>query len=255
MKRIATVLVVLLAFGAAKLKFEQSLDAQYRAEFFRGAKIDLNLREQLGQVGFIAALSGFRAVIADGLYLTAFSAFENMQWGRLVLLFNNITTLQPRMLQYWNEAAWHTGYNAAAAALDDPFQPREALRIKAEREYWRIGRDFLERGIRNNPDHYLLYDSLGTLLRDKFKDHCAAAKAFAKAGECKDAMGYEKRFAAYELAQCPGKEREAYELLLKYYNMGEDQRLPTLLKQLGRLQELLKIPQNQRVYIPPEKHQ
>jgi len=253
-KRVVTGLVILLAFGAAKLRFEQSLDAEYKAEFFRGAKIDLSVREQVGQVGFIAALSGFRAVIADGLYLTAFNAFANMQWGRMVLLFNNVTTLQPRMIQYWNEAAWHMAYNAATAAREDPFQPKESLRIKAEREYWKLGRDFLERGIRNNPDHYQLYDTLGTLLRDKFKDHCAAAEAFAKAAECKDALGYEKRFAAYEMAECPGKEREAYELLLKYYNLGEGERLPTLLKYLGRLQEALHIPQNQRVYIQPEKH-
>jgi hypothetical protein len=60
-----------------------------------------------------------------------------------------------------------------------------------------------------------------------------------------------RRFAAYMLADCPGHEREAYERLLKYYQMGEDERLPTLLTKLAELQEKLSVPPDQRIYTPP----
>jgi hypothetical protein len=65
---------------------------------------------------------------------------------------------------------------------------------------------------------------------------------------------YVHRFAAYELAQCPGHEREAYEILRAFYLRSEDEHLPTLLKWLDRLQEKLSIPPAERVYNPvPEK--
>jgi hypothetical protein len=79
---------------------------------------------------------------------------------------------------FWDMASWHMAYNASVAAREDKNQPREALRIKAEREYWKVGEDFLLRGIQNNPDHALLYDRLGMVYRDKFKDHQKAFEAY-----------------------------------------------------------------------------
>ena len=53
-----------------------------------------------------------------------------------------------------------------------------------------------------------------------------------------------KRFAAYELSYCEGREREAYERLHQLYNMGEDERLPTLISRLKFLENQLNIPQD-----------
>jgi len=63
---------------------------------------------------------------------------------------------------------------------------------------------------------------------------------------------YLKRFASYEMAQCPGREREAYERVRQYYLMGEQERLPTLLKTLRILQEKLDIPPGEKIAIPPK---
>ncbi len=248
------VIALLLAFGAAKLKFEQRLTEAHRAAFFHGAQLTLDLRQQIGQLGFLAALSGFRSMVADLLWIQAHTAWENTEWGRMALLLNNVTTLQPRNLMFWDMAAWHMAWNASVAAREDKKQPREALRIKAQREYFELGKDFLIRGIKNNPDRYLLYDRLGLLYREKFQDHCKAAEQFEKAASFPDAPEYEHRFAAYEWAECPGHEREAYERLLALYNKGESERLPTLLSKLRTLQEKLNIPADQRVDIPPEKN-
>lgn len=251
-RRHVFVAVVLLAFGAAKLPVEKRLTAEHRAAFFHGAKLNLGLRQEIGQLGFLAALSGFRALVADLLWIQAHVAWENTQWGRMALLFNNATALQPRNTMFWDMAAWHMAWNASVAAMQDPRQPREALRRKAQREYFEMGRDFLERGIANNPDKPALYERLGWLLADKFQDHCGAAAAYRKAAAFPDAMGYVKRFAVYELAKCPGHEREAYEGLLALYKQGQSQWLPTLLRQLQGMEEKLNVPAEQRVYIPPE---
>src|SRR5947207_3521365 len=118
------VLVALLLFGAARLPFEEQLLQAHRAAYFHGAKVNLDLREQIGQLGFLAALSGFRSLVADMLYIDAHAAWERTEWGRMALLFQNVTTLQPRVLLFWDTAAWHMAWNASHAAREDPKQPR-----------------------------------------------------------------------------------------------------------------------------------
>lgn len=250
-RRLVIVFFALLIFGALKLRFEEALEARQRAAFFHGAKLNLSLSEQIGQMGFLAALSGFRALVADALYIRAHAAWERTEWGRMKLDFDAVTALQPRCLLFWDQAAWHMAFNASVAAYDNPKQPREALRLKAQREYWKLGEDYLLRGIANNPDRPLLYDRLGFLYREKFKDHCKAAEAYRQCAAQPKAPQYAERFHAYELAQCPGHEREAYELLLSLYQRGEDERLPTLLRWLGHLQEKLNVPAEKKVDTSP----
>jgi hypothetical protein len=247
------VAIILLGFGAIKLPLERRLAQEHRAAFFHGEKLNLDLRQQIGQLGFIAALSGFRAVVADLLWIQAHAAWERTEWGKMALILENVTALQPRNVMFWDLAGWHMAWNASAAAIQDKTQPREALRIKAQREYFQLGRDFLERGIANNPDKYVLYERLGLLLREKFNDHCGASEAYQKASQFPDAPEYLKRFTVYEMSYCPGREREAYERLLKLYNEGDRERLPTLLNRLRALQEKLNIPPEERVSLPPEK--
>ena len=243
--------VIILLFGAARMPLEERLAREHRAAFFHGAKLDLEMRQRLGQLAFVAALGGFRAMVADLLWIQAHTAWERTEWGRMVRIFETVTSLQPRCLMFWDMAAWHMAYNASVAAREDARQPREALRLRAEREYWRIGEDFLLRGIQNNPDRALLFDRLGMLYRDKFKDHEKAHAVYEEGRQLPDAMPYVRRFAAYELAQIPGREREAYERLKALYDEGKEERLPTLLKLLGGLEEKLSVPENARVYHPP----
>ena len=244
------VVLALLAFGAARLPVERALLREHRAAYFHGAKLDLHLREQIGQGAFIAALSGFRSVVADLLWIQTAAAWERTDWGRLILLYNSMTTLQPRMVLFWQDAAWQMAWNAAANARDNPHEPRQSLRIRAERQYVDIGRDFLERGIRNNPDRFPLYDHYGYLLKEKYKDHAGAAAAYAQGAALPGAFPYLKRFAAYELSYCEGREREAYEKLLALYRMGRGEQLPTLMLRLRAMEEKLAVPPEQRVYIP-----
>jgi predicted Zn-dependent protease len=110
-----------------------------------------------------------------------------------------------------------------------------------------LGKDFLERGIKNNPERPELYEALARLYRDKYDDHAHASEFFAKAAALPGARSYAKRFAAYELALCPGREHEAYVQLRALYDRGEQERLPTLLRRLKELEIQLDIPPGQRV--------
>lgn len=256
LRSLAAVALIAIA-GLLLLPWQIELQKTGRAAHFRTDSLNLGLREQIGQSGFLAALSGFRAPLAAFLWIEAHTAWEKTEWGRMAGLFNTVTTLQPHALMYWDLAAWHMAWNASIAALQDPTQQSQALRERASRQYIQLGRSILEEGIQNNPDQYLLYERLGVLLRDKVQDHSAAADAFAKAATFPDAPAFVHRFAAYEMAKAPGREREAYRQLLALYREGPKQRMPALISQLHELEQKLNIPENQRITtnnLPIPKH-
>ncbi len=252
MKRLLLPLGLILAFGALKAPLESHLLVQERASGFQAAQLNMQLRSQLGQMGFMAALSGFRAIMADLLWIRSGSAFERTEWGRMKLLLESATQLQPKAILFWEMAHFHMAYDAAISARENvTAQPSDALRRKAEREYHRIGEQFLLDGITHNPNSARLHERLGALYDKKFHDHARAAQAYTDCAQKPGAMGYIRRFAAYQLAQASGYEKEAYARLLELYQEGEQQRLPTLLNLLHSLAEKLAIPAAERVYTPP----
>ncbi len=250
MTRKVIAIVLLCIFGLAKMPLEISLTANQKAAHLRKTVLDLSLRERVGQMGFLAALSGFRSPLAALLWIEAHNAWEKTEWGRMAGLFDTVTTLQPRSLLYWDLSGWHMAWNASVAAMNDKSQPSEALRIRNQRQYYQLGKDFLERGVKNNPNTYFLYERLAILLRDKLEDHCGAGENFLKASEQPDCPSYVARFAGYELAKCPHREREAYDLLKKLYDKGPDERKPSLISTLQELEKKLDVPPAQRIDSP-----
>src|SRR6185312_1133306 len=123
--------LILLLFGALRLPLEHKLAVQNRPGHPR-VSLNATLREQIGQLGFIAALSGFRSLVADFLFIQAHVAWERTEWGRVLLLFRQVTALQPHAILFWDMAAWHMAWNASAAAYNDQTQPRATLRIRAQ---------------------------------------------------------------------------------------------------------------------------
>jgi hypothetical protein len=123
-------------------------------------------------------------------------------------------------------------WNASVAAMNDRCQPRLALRVKARREYFALGKDFLEQGIRNNPDRPQLYEALARLYKEKYKDHQRDSEFYSKAAALPEAATFDRRFSSYELSYCEGREHDAYERLRSLYDEGPQERLPTLIARL-----------------------
>ena len=240
MKPVLALILILAAFVPLKLKMEAACD-----RIVPGA-LSIDLREQIGQSAFIAVLGGFRSVIADLLFIDAYSAWERTDWTYLLLRLRQATELQPRAILFWEMAGWHMAWNAGTAALEDDSKS-PAARRRLQHDYLELGKDFLARGIAHNPEKPQLYEALARLYRDKFHDHARAAENFEKAARLPDHASYDERFSAYELSYCEGREREAYARLRALYQRGEKERLPRLLNQLRAMEERLKIPANERI--------
>ncbi|HEY8903125.1 MAG TPA: hypothetical protein VIM48_05430 [Chthoniobacterales bacterium] len=247
MTRAAIAILLLLIFGGVRLPLEIRLAQEQQAAGFHSTALNLPLREQIGQAGFIAALSGFRSLVAAYLWIEANSAFENVEWGRMAGLFQTVTTLQPKSILYWGMSGWHMAWNASVNAYEDKSQPSEALRMRAQRQYWNLGRKFFEDGLKANPDSGELWAQYGDLLRQKYEDHEGAFHAYQMASTKPDARPQYRREAGYELAAIPGKEREAYQFLKSIYDMGPSQRMSSVIHDLKVLEEKLGIPPDQRI--------
>jgi hypothetical protein len=227
----------LLAFGAARLPYEAGLSRDLRRAGLVPPRLEIDSRDRIGQTSSAVALGGLRTLVATFLNLRAYTAFSDRRWGDVATTFDTIVDLAPHTRYYWETGSWHLAYNAAGFYLNDSDLP--PLR---RRELWRSfisqGRAFLERGIRNNPDDWSLYASLGFLLSDpnKFpsfrasnKPFAAAAEAYRKSTATGKAPGFVQRAWCYSLARVPGREAEALALAKALYAQGPKHRTPTLM--------------------------
>jgi hypothetical protein len=247
-------ILVLFVWGLIKMPLESSMSLERERQRLGGFKLTASLREQAGQAGFVAVLGGLRAVVADLLWIQAHMAWEKTEYGRMKVYFDICTALQPRRENYWDIAAWHMAWNAAAyVQLHDETITDEHQREREIRKYWKVGEDYLMHGIQNNPDSWLLYERLGGFYRDKLKDNCQAAWAYGEAAKRPGHLTFVRRFHAMYLAECPGHEREGYEKLLVLYQESEREWLPGLLASIRKAEEKLGIPKEQRLDIPPQK--
>jgi len=164
-RRPLILLLAVLATGAARLPLEARLTRTLKEQGLLPVPLGVTTREKIGQTSAVVALGGLRTLVATFLNLRAFDFFTQQRWGDVDETFQLIVDLAPRTRYYWETGSWHQAYNAAAYFLYDsdlpPLRQREAWRASILR-----GRQFLERGIRNNPGEWSLYANLGFLLSD-----------------------------------------------------------------------------------------
>lgn len=263
MRRTALLIMLVLVVAAAvKTPFEARLAAD-RPVPARAVGINIKMREQVGQGLSLALLGGFRALVADLLWIAAHGAWEEKRWFTMRQNFEAVTMLQPQATFFWDMASWHLAWNASHAAFTDPAEPRLAIRLRNQRLWIQAGRELLERGIANNPDRFELYEKLGWMLKQKSQDTCAAADAaLAAVQRCQSwQRDYLQRLAGYWLEECarekaPGRLREAYhywrDLWRREYAQRPRAQWDTIDKNLSRrihkLEDDLDVPAAERLF-------
>ncbi len=225
----------LLVLGAARLPFEAGLTRELRTARLLPSNLQLGTLDKIGQTSAAVAFGGLRTLVATFLNLRAFTFFTEKRWSDVADTYDTIVDLAPHTRYYWDSGYWHQAYNAASDYLNS-----SSLTPVRRREAWRSsivsGRAFLERGIRNNPDDWVLHSNLGYLLSDPNKfpafrnsdeTFTEAAAAYQKAADTGKALGYVRRFHLYALARVKGREAEALTLARSLYAEGVQNRTPT----------------------------
>lgn len=247
------VLLVLLVFGGLRWKMESAFTESLRSRGVLQAPLEKSMREQLSQNAYIAAFGGFRSLIASLTALQADVSWQNKEWGEVEQKYEIVTALQPRVESYWEAAAWHMAYNASAYYLEDWHNGEFSDELR--REYWKRyierGQEFLEEGLRYNPDSWKLWKQVGMIYSSRFMilDHAKAAEAFAAACRVEEAPEYLRRRAVYELSYVPGKKHEAMAQLLELYKESPRHHTPVLLSTLLDLQLEFRVPEKDIVPI------
>ena len=115
----------------------------------------------------LAALSGFRQVVAGLLWVRADAFFHAGNYDAILPLIRLITWLDPNWIDVYATGAWHLMYN-----FTDTDQ-------RSDRRYLPVGLALLDEGIANNSNIYDIYKEKGWNLYDKVRDYDAAAEAYA----------------------------------------------------------------------------
>lgn len=228
------------------MPFENNLfKREYEAEVLP-AVITPESQYAMGQQIAFASLGGLRPMVASMLNIDAFAFFRKRDWPGLEKRYGEIVTLNPKNPIYWKQGAEFLGVDAAIS-----YRSREDLpaaeRYAGYRSYLKKGRDFLNEGIRANPDDWSLYVHKGQLLSNvyNYPDFEQAAAAYHEANRLGAPQLYQ-RMEFYCLARVPGKSREAWALGRALFN-NKNNRLPSLVTTLFALENRLDIPAAQRI--------
>ena len=253
MRNRAFIALALLAVAAGlKWPWEEALlQARRDHHLAAGLEMSVELRKRLSQNLAVALLSGFRGIVADFVWLGAHSAWEKQIWYKLKEGVELSVVLQPHSVSFWDIGAWHFAWNASYGESVNPKYPSDAYRIKVQRDWILAGRDFLEQGIRANPETWDLKFKLGWLIYQKLNDPLAAVPWLKKAAEYPEAPLYVARMVGHMYVKA-GHHREAYEWWKGIWfsdHAKHPEQLWNKIAQWGReAEEQLRIPPSQRVF-------
>ncbi len=222
-----------------------------------GTHLSGELRAKLGQNLAVALLGGFRGVVADFVWFEVQSAYEEQVWYKLKEQVELAIVLQPHCILFWDTGFWHMAYNASFAEGKNIKYPNQAYRLKAQWDWINTGKEFLERGIQNNPTRYELYYSMGyfTYDRYKFNDPLGAIPYLKKAASYADAPPYIVRMIG-KMYEKGGKTKEAYQWWKQLWAQDHEKTPRQLWDKIAewghQAEEKLNIPLAERVF-PSQK--
>ncbi len=249
MRSICAVLLVLVVLGVVTRPIEapawqvvQARQPEMNLEAIEGA---------LGQGLIVGVLGGFRAVMADFLWIRTNTIWERRDRVKLDAMVRLVTTLDPRPEFFWINGARMIAYDVPnwrikeeGGYTDVPESRQQALDLEQAEQAFVM----LERARGFHPDNAKLYLETGQIYLNRLKDNVNAAKWFLLASQQPDAPYYAARIYG-ELLRREGKDAEAYDYLKGLFDELPDDpyaQKPIILDRIRELEEALKVPIWQR---------
>lgn len=218
-RNLVVVTAVLAGTGYLRLPVEQEFTEDLRERKIAPPRIKSEIWGEMGQTSLAGAFGGLRTLMASLMSLGAYSHFEENEWYDLKKDYEIITALDPYNAFYWDHGGWHLGYNAASwARHNKDFSP--VRRRAMERKYLEMGDAFYREGLKYLPDEDKLWFELGAMWSNEYKrpDLPRAAEAFKMVRDSPNPV-YRRRYL-FTIAQIPGREREAYEEVMRLLREG-----------------------------------
>ena len=236
-----TIIVIWLVFGFIRNPVEDYLRRELTESKVLLPLPGRNSVTVLSQSVLMGTLGGLRSVLSSFLILESYHHFSEQNWDENRQALVMATYLEPTEESHWVDLVWHRGINATAWVEYHSNLPDLERRLRFN-EYTLDAIKLGETGLQQIPDAVDLRLQLVEVYKEKLKDPVGTSRIYGELMNLEGAPAYATRFFGYFLADCPGKEREAYEHLIKLYREGKHHHKPTLIKRILLLEEKLNIP-------------
>lgn len=243
--RITTILAALLLLGFLLRPVEAPA-----WQVVKAGQPELNLEAiegSLGQGLVVGVLGGFRAILADFLWIRTNTIWERKERAKLDPMIRLVTTLDPRPEFFWINGSRMIAYDVPnwriqeAGGYDAVPEPRKQVidREQAEQAF-----DLIAAALEFDPDNARFYLEKGQIYLNRLKDDANAAEWFLKASKQPDAPYFAARIYA-ELLRRQDKHAEAYAYLKELHQTLPDvpfAQKGVLLERIGELEDILEVP-------------
>jgi len=255
LSRILSLLLVLVLLGLITRPIEAPAWQTVKA-----GQPEMNLEALEGALGqglVVGVLGGFRAILADFLWIRTNTIWQRKDRAKLDAMVRLVTTLDPRPEFFWINGSRMIAYDVPnwrireEGGYDDvPEVRQQAIDLEQSAQAF----DLLDEALEFHPDHAKLYLEKAQIYLNRLKDDANAAKWFLMASEQADAPYFVARIYA-ELLRKQGFNAEAYDFLKNLHK--ELPNLPfaqkgIVLERVRELENTLEVPFWER-FMPAEE--
>ena len=161
-----------------------------------------------GQGATLAILGGFRALVADLAWIRMYALWERRDLPATETLLRVVTTIDPRPVYFWLNAARITAYDfpfwRVLAAGGFAVVPDE-VQTRLSHEQARAALRGLETAMRHHPGSVELWVERANIELNRLGDLGAAAESYRRAWELPGAPHYVARLRAEVLRKAGGR--------------------------------------------------
>jgi len=206
------------------------------------------LDESLGQGIVIGMLGGFRAVMANFLWIRINGVWGRRDLANLEPMLRLVTTLDPRPHFFWINSARMIAYDVPNWRIREEggyhvvpeWRKKEIDQEQAQQAF-----EYINRALEFHPDDPRYYLEIGQIYINRLDDPAQAAPWFFKAADQPGAPHFAARIYA-ELLRRQGKNAEAYAYLKELHARLPDDdpfaRKAIILERIRELERTLRIP-------------
>ena len=209
------------------------------------------LEGALGQGLVIGVLGGFRAILADFLWIRTNVIWERKDRAKLDSMVRLVTTLDPRPDFFWINGSRMIAYDVPNWRIREeggysnvPEERQQAINLEQSAQAF----DLVDQALDFHPENAKLYLEKAQIYLNRLKDDANAAEWFLRASQQDDAPYYAGRIHA-ELLRKQGLNAEAYDFLKNLHAELPDTpyaQKGIVLERILDLEKTLKIPFRER---------